>query len=278
MGQLSLLSRIEKLEPPLTYQGGKHRLSGRIADYIGLPDKFYDLCCGSGAVTIELVNRGMPATAAMMCDAGPWGVFWEKIGAGDFSTETFRWYLRQVPSDREMIKGFMEELATVPAHIDTPYVFLLLQAASFGGKAIWIQGDRWRNCSFRSYWMPTKKSNRRSPVNPMMPMPEALYRRVNKVAEWMQGVYGLCADVKSVSIDGGVAYVDPPYSGTTEYGHSLNLEDLVSKIGCNLFVSEGFPLKGFDTVCLSSGREKGGISGSRKTANEEWLSWRLVGK
>lgn len=48
------------LAPPTAYQGGKQRLAAAITDLIR-PDRtlpFYDLCCGSGAVAIEQVNRG----------------------------------------------------------------------------------------------------------------------------------------------------------------------------------------------------------------------------
>ena len=47
-----------------TYQGGKQRFASPIVDHLLTattePDSlFYDLCCGSGAISIELVNRGM---------------------------------------------------------------------------------------------------------------------------------------------------------------------------------------------------------------------------
>lgn len=74
------------LLPPCTYQGGKHRVAVKIIDAIDsrehlLQNKtdFYDLCCGSGAITLELINRGFPTHKIHMCDAGPWGTFWKSV-------------------------------------------------------------------------------------------------------------------------------------------------------------------------------------------------------
>ena len=53
----------QKLVPPCSYQGGKQRLAKQIVDIIfeqneiNEDTKFYDLCCGSGAITLELINR-----------------------------------------------------------------------------------------------------------------------------------------------------------------------------------------------------------------------------
>ena len=54
-----------KLSIPCAYQGGKQRLAKDIVDIIfnenniSEDTKFYDLCCGSGAISIELINRGI---------------------------------------------------------------------------------------------------------------------------------------------------------------------------------------------------------------------------
>jgi len=50
------------LVPPATYQGGKARLAARIAAAIRLPPSvtFCDLCCGSGAVSLAMVEAGLP--------------------------------------------------------------------------------------------------------------------------------------------------------------------------------------------------------------------------
>ena len=136
---------------PVTYQGAKHRYAATIIDQIKprFDEPFYDLCCGSGTVSIELVNRGFNPKLLYMVDSGPWGIFWESIGKGSFNLNRFRKLLDGIP-DRPLIQTYAKELSRQPAHIDTPYVYLILQACAFGGKAIWIKDDRWQNTSFRS--------------------------------------------------------------------------------------------------------------------------------
>ena len=52
---------IHNMRVPCAYQGGKQRVAVQIVDILleaapGPDSRFYDLCCGSGAVSIELVN------------------------------------------------------------------------------------------------------------------------------------------------------------------------------------------------------------------------------
>ena len=61
------------LRVPCSYQGGKQRIAAQIVDHLidAAPDSsshFYDLCCGSGAVSIELVNRGIEPSRITMLD------------------------------------------------------------------------------------------------------------------------------------------------------------------------------------------------------------------
>lgn len=221
------------MEPPVTYQGGKQRIASAIVDRIQPKGRFYDLCCGTGAVSIELVNRGYAPQSITMIDAGPWGLFWRSIGCGEFDADRMREWCNRVPADRSQVKGFMESLSAEPPGGDAVYVFLLLQASAFGGKAIWIEGDRWKNCSFRSYWKPTATSSRRSPVNPMMPMPETLHKRVCEVAVRMRGVSAECCRIEGVENEikpGDTAYIDPPYGRTTGYGHQVDAASCAGRI------------------------------------------------
>lgn len=261
----------EKLKPPVSYQGGKQRLAEDIVSVLlerGCGEPYYDLCCGSGAIGIELVNRKILPRQIVMVDAGPWGLFWEAIGKGDFDVAEFEKHCGMIPTDRSQIRDYVKELSRQPVGEDAKYIFPILQAASFGGKAIWIHEGRWRNTSFRSFWQPTATSNRRSVVNPMMPMPKTLVERVTAIAKAMTGVLGLCQRVEDTFVVGGTIYVDPPYANTTGYGHTLDVKDIAGPC----FVSEGLPLSD-DFVCLSKGRSKGGVSGSRKAANEEYVSY-----
>ena len=111
-----------------------------------------------------------------MIDNGCFGQFWQDIANDEFKLNVFREEINRLPSI-ENIQSYLKELSNKPIDKDRMvYHYLLLQAGAFGSKQIWIEGDRWKNNTFRNYWLPTETSNRKSPVNPMMPMPETLYK------------------------------------------------------------------------------------------------------
>lgn len=264
--------------PAVSYQGAKARIAPAICARLnrsGCPE-FYDLCCGTGSIAIEMVNQGHYAPSQItMADAGPWGMFWRAVGHGNFSLREFKYHIQNIPRDRKLIKEHLQRLSKERVSDDAPYIFLILQAGAFGGKAIFFQHtpiQRWANCTFRDYWQPTATSSRRSPVNPMMPMPDTLFERVGKLVYGMAGVKGMHQYAEWVRPpDNALVYIDPPYDGTTGYGHGLNVAEYVERLKCRCYVSEGRPLSD-DAVCISKGRTKGGICGKRKSANEEWLS------
>lgn len=267
------------LLPPTSYQGAKNRIAKQIVSLLlakASPiSHFYDLCCGSGAVSVELLNQGIAPSRITMCDAGPWGLFWKEVGAGTFDLPLMRALVEKLPKDLSDIKSYMVALSRRLASTETTQTFLLLQASSFGSKPIWIEGDSWKNCSFRSYWMPTATSNRRSPVNPMMPLPASLLSRVEKLCVEGKGITGICGDVSLVDpVDDSVVYIDPPYQGTTPYGHTLDVVTLAKSIQQPCYVSEGKPLSEKAVrLATEEARKKGGISGSKKIRpNEEWIS------
>jgi hypothetical protein len=203
---------------------------------------FYDLCCGSGAISIELVNRGIKPEQIVMLDASPWGLFWKMIGDGTFDLTVFKQVCDRIPKDITKIKNHMLSLLKQPADIETVYTFLVLQAASFGGTPTWIENNEWKkNGGLRNYWMPTETSSRRSPVNPMMPMPDTLLDRVERLVNGMRGCHGLNINITSLRIfeDDAVIYIDPPYSNTTGYGHNFDVIKYVNQIGRKCYVSEG---------------------------------------
>jgi hypothetical protein len=261
-----------KLVAPVTYQGGKSRLANQICNYIGLPYNgyFYDLCCGSGAISIEAVNRGQDPLTITMVDAGPWGKFWREIGEGSFDLLRLYNLVQECPKDLEKVKGWLEKLKW--SGEDSSSVFLMLQAGSFGGGAVWIENQKWR-ANFRGYWKPTETSNRRSPVNPMMPMPETVLRQVCDLAIGMKGGRGLHSKIEDLEpFHPGICYLDPPYENTSKYGYALNVQNTINRLNMPCYVSEGKPLSEVAHL-ISEGRFKGGMNGKRKTPNEEWLSF-----
>jgi len=285
----------EKLEIPCSYQGGKQRLAKQIVDIfyeenqIDDNTKFYDLCCGSGAISVELLNRGVKSENIYMVDKSPWGVVWQMIGNGSFDLSVFKEFIESIPKDITKIKQYALKILDKP--VDNrmiPYHFLFLQSCAFGSTATWIEEDRWCKVGgLRDYWIPTETSNRRSPVNPMMPMPGNLYKRVELLFNKAKGLNGYCMDVfdfiyvldeewdikKNKNL---IIYIDPPYQNTQQYGYSFNIYHLESQIWNNapIYISEGVEMQGAKTTyLLSKGRTKGNINGkTKKKPIEEWLN------
>ena len=279
------IGEIMKLKPPVSFQGGKQRLAHKILEIMkarsgsfdGHP--FFDLCCGSGAVTIEAINNGEQFSSYTMVDNSVWGDFWESVSNGSFSTKDFHSYVTMMP-EKSMIKEFLEKLSKESPYgepLSHVYKYLLLQAGSFGRKHIWIDGGEWKNTSFCSYWQPTETSSRRYPVNPMMPMPGTIEKRVEGICKKMSGlVSGVKLDVSKTTNfpDHAIIYIDPPYLGTTAYGGNIDVfkwaKDVRKNSYAKIFISESKPMEGKMSWCVSKNRTKGNISGGASGVSE-WL-------
>lgn len=277
--QPKLFSIPPKITVPVSYQGSKQRLSHHILDLIDYAGgRFYDLGCGSGAIAIELVNRGVPPDQITMVDHSPWGLFWGLVGRGEFDLDMFGKLCRLIPRNQAEISRWVQQLAgqTVPkSNAELACKFLILQAASFGGKAVWTDGDKWIHHSFRTWWQPTPHSKRRSPSNPMSPMPETLYARVRDICTVMRGVNGLQTDATAISLrPGSTVYVDPPYQGTLEYGYNLDWRRVIrmaESAQCRVFVSERISL-GENAYRLLE-RKRGAVTGlNQNIDNNEWVT------
>lgn len=278
------------LQAPCSYQGGKQRLAKDIVDIIYKEEEingethFFDLCCGSGTITIELLNRGILPENISMYDVGCFGNFWNSVANKEFDLQYFKKRIDSLP-DKPYIQDYLKELSKKPVSEKTfIYDYLLLQAGAFGSKQIWIEENCWMNCSFRSLWLPTTTSNRRSVVNPMMPMPDALYKRVEEIVNKCNGkIWATCNyaesalfEIDSLTNTNAVVYIDPPYKGTTKYGFGFNPYEFVLQCWTNIpiYVSEGYSMNdNKKSWLISSGRNKGNISGEiKKKPNEEWLN------
>ncbi len=268
---------------PCSYQGGKQRIATQIVDHLldaaSKPNtQFYDLCCGSGAISIELVNRGIDPSRIHMLDISSWGTFWSAIGSSTFKMDVFELLLSQLPNDKRNYKFHLSSLSKLPVGDIEAELYPLLQACSFGGKQIWYNGECWMNTCFRDYWEPTATSVRRSPANPMQPGSIELQRRIGALVNGMRGVSCLKIDImttlNSPFSDDAIVYVDPPYKSTTKYGFSFDLSTFINRFReinqAPLFVSERVPLND-NAIQLTFGGAKGGISGSRKGKHQEWL-------
>lgn len=273
-----------QMRVPCSYQGGKQRVAAQIADRLleAAPSpnsRFYDLCCGSAAVSIELVNRGVHPSHIWMLDISSWGAFWSAIGSGKFNMVAFDRFLSELPNDKRDFKAHMSALSMLPVGDHEVELYPLLQACSFGGKQIWRDGERWANACFRDYWEPTATSKRRSPANPMQPSPTELRRRIDTLVNGMKGVTCLNVDIMTILNaplpNDAVVYVDPPYQNTTRYAYNFDIKSFINRFReenhVPLFVSEGVPLSD-DATLLTFGGAKGGISGIRKGKHQEWLN------
>lgn len=273
-----------RMRVPCAYQGGKQRVAAQIVDILleaapGPNSRFYDLCCGSAAVSIELVNRGVAPSRIWMLDISSWGSFWSAIGSGTFNMDAFDQFLSELPRDKRDIKSHMLALSALPVGDHEVELYPVLQACSFGGKQIWRNGERWANACFRDYWEPTATSIRRSPANPMQPSPTELRRRIAALVNGMRGVTCLNTDIMTAISDpfpsDAVVYIDPPYQSTTGYAFGFDITSFINRFRqvnqAPLFVSEGIQLSE-NALMLRFGGAKGGISGNRKGKHQEWLS------
>ena len=275
----------QKLVPPCSYQGGKQRLAKQIVDVIfeqnkiNEDTKFYDLCCGSGAITLELINRGVNPKNITMVDASMWGKLWEAIANNEFKLDIFKNEIDKLPEISDINK-YLKEINNnkIIKELDI-YHFLLQQAGSFGSKYIDSNGDNWVNSTFRNYWTPTKTSNRRSPVNPMMPMPNTLFQRIELIIKNISGdikaIHSKIENVDWCFDNNSIVYIDPPYKNTSGYNYDFDYEDfIINNRGLNIYISEGYKMScSDDSILLSKGRTKGNISGDvKKKPVEEWLN------
>lgn len=273
------------LKPPCTYQGCKQRVAKELVNYIlseydyDSNTKFYDLCCGSGAVTLELMNQGIQPSQIVMVDISSWGTFWSTIGNETFSYDKFLEFSNKIPRDKSKVQAYLQELSKTDALVEEPYVYLLLQAGAFGGKQIWRVGNSWKNTTFRSYWQPTETSSRRSPVNPMMPSINELELRVKNIVNSCNGLTCYNTDVTEIlGLDisaNSIIYIDPPYKEITGYGFKLDIDDflkkLQKKVNCPILMSERNKVVE-NAIQLGFSGTKGGMNGKRKKSNEEWLN------
>lgn len=275
----------KELIPPCSYQGGKQRLSSQIIDIIDKKSSlnnsvFIDFCCGSGAISLELINNGFDSSKVYMVDKGCFGGFYQAISNNTFDLNIFKNELKLLP-EKEEIQKYLQELSNKIADKDLwIYHYLILQAGAFGSKQIWLNElNEWKNNSFRSLWKPTETSNRKSIVNPMMPMPDALYDRVERlVLDLSNKIHAYHQDIMSDSVENIlkelsnsigrnkiIIYIDPPYLDTTGYQYNLNIYDCINKFSnyCScIYVSEGKRLdNATEIIVLDSGRKKGNITG-----------------
>jgi len=270
---MTLRPRRVHLIPPVSYQGGKRRQAPEIVRHMALDPEtpFYDLCCGSGAVSLELISRGHNPAKITMVDAGPWGDVWRLVGAGEFGVSALEQVAQPLLRARKHDPAIPNLLARLaedypPSHRLAPYAFLLMQSGAFGCKAISVFSERWRIPGWST------PGDRQHP--PLIPEPDVLLGRMDIICRYGKGITGIKACATSLLPQAGaVVYVDPDYKGSTSYGHSLNPAEVTSLWAENaVYVSEQIPLS--SSARLIRSRKRGGITGlsTNKVATTEYLS------
>lgn len=283
---------MKELKAPLSYQGGKQRVASKIADIIVSDTSntnYIDLCCGSGAVSVGLVNKGVHPEDILMVDASDWGEFWSQVSNSNFDMDYFEYMIEDIPDNVSEIQDYLKQRSketwALDEYINIIPLWLCLQAGSFGGKHIWSGMNKnnegcFKNASFRSYWQPTATSSRRSPVNPMMPMPKTLQKQVKAIVEGMSPVKALCSDIRDIdwefydtnirTKEKVVVFIDPPYENTTGYGFTLDYKSWLSEINLpenySVWITDYQPHS--DKFYSLNKTSKGGISGGSKTREE----------
>jgi hypothetical protein len=274
----------ERLEPPVGYTGGKRRFAAPIADRLlaHKPERIFDLGCGSGAVTMELLNRGFPLENLVMVDAGPWGWFWKAVADGTLDIMRVRSFFDVIlKMDPRHVANFVEsDVATLPPTAET---FLVLQAAAFGSTPVWWDGNRWRrgegNRGFqaRGFWEPGPKSKETKPRGTIF-TPEKILRRTEEAARRMRGIKAVHGKAEDLALmPPGVVYIDPPYANFSGYGEIMDLNRVLQGAKIPVYISEGVRLVGsVEAWLLDGGRKGAALNGkSRKdtSAAEEWLNF-----
>lgn len=277
-----------KLVPPCGYAGGKRKWAADIAKILTStkPDIIWDLFSGSGAITLELLSLGYAPTQLRMVEAGPWGAFYQAASRGELDLDRIRsLLLDQMPKDAREVKRWVEdEIATLAP---TPENFLIIQAAAYGAVPVWWDGVRWRRgdvganrgYSARSYWSPgpsSKEKNSRGTIfrpDKIVDTCEAIVRCTRGLKVYHDRIENI--DLTKTEGSSVVYYADPPYEGSTGYGHAPE-QGVLEALPRPLYVSEASALPG-GTWAHKLGAARGGAISATSSRRNEWLTYFSTG-
>lgn len=254
------------MKPFCSYQGSKSKYASQIVDIINPTEKeiVTDFCCGSGAVSLELIKRG---AVPLMVDLGMWGAFWENIYRGS-QLELFFELLDSLPKDRSKEQEFLITL-TNSTNLSIAK-WILLQAGSFGGKEVYVEDGRFKHHGFRPHKIYSGRQ-----YHTIYPNPRELRKRVAELIELSDKIIAFRADVTTVMGHGGKLYIDPPYLNSTGYSNSFDIYSLIKKnvkSHNTVYVSESHPLIGADEVYYLDDRKSTNLSVHNKKNKSEVLS------
>lgn len=267
-----------KLRPPCGYMGGKRRVSDEIAAQVlaAQPSAFFDLCAGSGAVALSVIEAGYPPAQVTMVEGGPWGWFWRDVGQGTLDVDLIERMLTiEIPSDPKLVADWLQtDVALQPPSAAT---FLVLQSGSFGAVPCWWDGQRWRQANPehnrgynpRKYWEPSGKSKETKPRGTIF-NPHKIVKQVSEIAERCRGLRGIhgCVNALDYSREpsGTTYFIDPPYEGDSGYGVALDVATFIASGPRPLWVMEGREIPGASHAQLLGMRR--GHNVNRNTARK----------
>lgn len=235
------------LLPPVSTHGSKRKLAPDIVPYLlqHNSDIYYDLCCGGGAISLELLKHHIDPTHITMIDIGLWGLFWSTISQNRFSVSILDHYIQQIPLDPYAVKEYIESLVLSDPTHDTVYKFLLIQACNFGGKAIRLNTQHlWENISIKPYWTPKPTSVRQTPSTTFSIAPHKLVTRIHTILKFCHNIHAYHTSVHSYEYPhNSVVYIDPDYKNTYGYKYSVDISHVVENAyNAHLYISETIPL------------------------------------
>lgn len=260
-----------RLRAPFQYQGGKNRFAPLIVPYLlasaGPGGRFVDAFSGSGAITWALINAGIEPWRITMIEGSIFGALWAALAADVFDLDRF---VREGSElDRQHTAGkdraleyIKERITAVRSAAEALPLLPYVQAATYGGKQA-VFSDGKFSVSLYPY-----RENRVS----FAPWPSKVTARVLAIAATFRrrgGPFVVNATVTPGGLRaalqgpgaGSVAYLDPPYEGTSGYSHGFDWRAFLSEpVLVPVFVSEyaeaGHSIRLVETT-------KGGIQGGK---------------
>lgn len=263
---------------------------------------FYDLCCGTGAITLRLLSpfaeslpmmgrkadfatsildlmdlRGVRPDRIVMADCGPWGEFWRVVAESQRGEAVAR-VIEGFAGDGDDLFAVLSIEAPPHDSIAFAAAFACLQTANASGRAVQVSDQRWKTHGYAHLTDSARDKG----------FPERLRKR--QVADRVRSFAGLdwpptrviTCDLRYAQIEpefGDVVVVDPPYKGTTGY-HGLDLTRaevahlarVAAARGARVGICEGEPVRALTDSGWWSSQVAGGSWRKAKSEKVEWLT------
>lgn len=256
-----------KARPPLGYQGGKQGYADAILDALGMNP--------GGGVGNDII----------LCEPGPWGDAWEHWRTAEGRADTCA---RLEAWAGEDPRTLWESLHKTPVPVEMGErvtTWTVLQFWGFGHKPVKCAGSEWKAHGFIG--LPAYRAEQRERGAALGFDVSAWATKSLRLTDVATSIRCL-PDLSRVRvhrgsaqtlepIPGAVVYIDPPYQGTTGYGHAFPRAEVLDTAerwwaeGCVVAVSEAcpLPLDGWRTMRLPK-RKGAGRTWSKQ--QEEWLT------